>query len=69
MSFTVNIVKEKNGTYSTTCASIPGKVGKGSTRKEAIESIKKMLIVHIEKSPMLPTLSGYEDRARMLSIG
>ncbi|MES0490639.1 MAG: type II toxin-antitoxin system HicB family antitoxin [Leptospirales bacterium] len=67
MSFTVNIVREKDGTYSTNCQNIPGKIGRGKTRKEAIESIKKMLTAHIEKTPVSLYLSGDENRPRVVS--
>jgi len=69
MSFTINIVREKDGTYSTTCQNLPGKVGRGNTRKEAIESIKKILAAHIDKAPISPYITGFEDRTRMLSGG
>jgi predicted RNase H-like HicB family nuclease len=48
MKFTVTIDRDEDGVWVTECPAIPGCVSQGSTKEEALESIREAIHLCLE---------------------
>jgi len=48
MNFNVTLERDEDGIWIVECSSIPGRVGQGQTRQQALENIKDAIAVCLE---------------------